>query len=135
MKIKFRIPSDIKKVKQASQKIQACLDSRNLVQASIFDVQLAVEEAIVNAIRHGNKSQLKKTVHIDCEINDEAIVIAVEDEGQGFDVSNLPDPTAGENLLKPGGRGLLIIRNKMDKVEFNSKGNKIIMTKFFKGGH
>ena len=129
--MKFKISGDFKKVKEISQKILQCLNEKQLNDAFLFDVKLAAEEAMINAIKYGNESEVNKTVSINCDITKEAVVIAVEDGGRGFDYRNLPDPTREENLLKTKGRGLFIIRNIMDKVEFNSKGNKIIMTKSF----
>lgn len=130
--MKFAIASDIKKVKEASEKILRCLNGRDLSDSFLFDVRLASEEAVINAIKHGNKGEAGKAVKIDCNVKEEAVVITVEDEGEGFDYKNLPDPTREENILKGYGRGLFLIHNAVDKVEFNSPGNKITMTKFFK---
>jgi len=131
LKMEFKLSSDFKKVKEISQKILQCLNKRQADESFLFDVKLACEEAMINAIKYGNKSRADKTVSINCDISKEAVIIAVEDEGEGFNCKDLPDPTREENLLKTRGRGLFIIHNVMDKVEFNSKGNKIIMTKFF----
>ena len=129
--MEFKISNDFKKVKEISQNILQCLNKRQVDESFLFDVKLACEEAMINAIKYGNESKTNKTVRINCDITKEAVVIAVEDEGQGFNYRNLFEPTTEENLLKTKGRGLFIIRNILDKVEFNSKGNKIIMTKFF----
>ena len=131
--MKFKISSDLKKIKEVSGKILQGLSERKLSQAFLFDVKLACEEALINAIKYGNKSQAEKIVSINCDITKEAVVISVEDEGNGFNFRDLPDPTEAENLLKAGSRGLFLIRNIMDKVEFNTKGNRITMTKFFPG--
>ena len=127
----YRISNNLHKVKEVSRKILNLLDERRLGESFIFDVKLASEEAMINAIKYGNRSSADKSVRIDCDITKEAIVISVEDEGQGFDYRNLPDPTKDENLTKGEGRGLFLIHNVMDKVEFNSQGNRITMTKFF----
>jgi len=129
--MKFKIGADFKEIKEVSRKILQCLNKRPLSEAFYFDVKLACEEAMVNAIKYGSKSGRDKTVNINCDITEQAVVITVEDEGRGFDYRNLPDPTRDENLIKAGGRGLFLIRNMMDKVEFNSKGNKVTMTKLF----
>lgn len=130
--MKFAIASDFKKVKEVSQKILQFLNGRQLSDSFLFDVRLACEEAVINAIKHGNQSSARKTVSISCDVTEEAVVIAVEDQGQGFDYRNLPDPTKEENIFKGCGRGLFLIHNAVDKVEFNSPGNKITMTKSFK---
>ena len=129
--MKFKISSDLKRIKEVSGKILRTLNKRKLDQTFLFDIKLAGEEATINAIKYGNKSQVEKTVSINCDITKEAVVITVEDEGEGFNFRDLPDPTKDENILKAGGRGLFLIRNLMDKVEFNTKGNRIIMTKLF----
>jgi len=128
----FKIPSNFKKVKEVSRKILQGLEKKQVNHSFLFDIKLACEEAMINAIKHGNKSDPDKTVTITCDIKKDAVVIAVEDQGRGFNYKNLSDPTEDENLLKAGGRGLFLIQNIMDKVEFNPQGNKITMTKFFK---
>ena len=128
--MQFKINNDIKKIKQISNKILECLSSKQLSEDFKFDVRLACEEAIINAIKYGNKSNPNKSVNIDCHISQEAVAISIKDEGEGFDYKNLPDPTEDQNLFKNGGRGLFLIHKIMDKVEFNSKGNRITMTKF-----
>lgn len=131
--MKFEITSDLKKIRQASQRILECLNDRQVDEGFVFDVKLACEEALINAVKHGNQFQADKIVKIDCQLTEASIVIAIEDKGKGFDYKNLPDPTKRENLLKAGKRGLFLIRQAMDKVDFNLQGNKITMTKFFPG--
>ena len=130
--MRYKISNNFKEIKQVSGKILQYLNKRQLDGSFLFDVKLACEEAMINAIKYGNKSKSDKAVSITSDIREDAIVITVEDEGQGFDFRDLPDPTKDENILKAGGRGLFLIHNAMDKVEFNAKGNKITMTKFFK---
>ncbi|MBN2097401.1 MAG: ATP-binding protein [Candidatus Omnitrophica bacterium] len=130
--MEFRINSDLKRIKEASLKILAGLEKKQLDQGFLFDLKLACEEAMINAVKYGNKSNKDKTVSISCDIRDDAVVVSVEDEGNGFDYRALPDPTSGENITKTRGRGIFLIRQLMDKVEFNSPGNRITMTKFFK---
>jgi serine/threonine-protein kinase RsbW len=96
----------------------------------IFAIHLALEEAILNALKHGNKFDPKKTVDIDYQITDEKCDIAVADEGEGFAPDSLPDPRAEENLYKPCGRGVLLMRSYMDVVEFNEPGNRVHMIKY-----
>lgn len=80
-------------------------------------IDLAVREAVANAIQHGNREDPTKTVQVDFGLEEEEAVIRVRDEGEGFDPATLADPLAKENLLQPGGRGLLYIRSFMDGVE------------------
>jgi len=98
----------------------------------IFAIHLALEEAIFNALKHGNKFDPKKKVDIDYLITDEKCDISVADEGSGFSPESLPDPRAEENLFKPCGRGVLLMRSYMDVVEFNDPGNRVHMIKYKK---
>lgn len=95
----------------------------------VFDVHMALEEAIVNAIKHGNQLDPAKQVHIICSISRQLVQFEVEDEGPGFCEEDVPDPTDPENWEKPSGRGLLLMRSYMDSVEFNDSGNRVVMKK------
>ena len=94
-----------------------------------FRVQLAYEEAIVNAIRHGNRNDPDKNVTVEFTCDYETVRIQIEDEGAGFDLKKVPDPRSEELLEVPGGRGVLLISEIMSEVKYNSKGNQITMTK------
>ena len=95
----------------------------------VFGVRLALEEALVNAIKHGNRMDPDKSVRIGCQVCDKQVRIEIEDQGSGFDVSDVPDPTEDENLEKPGGRGIMLMRSFMSTVEYNASGNRLVMTK------
>ena len=95
-----------------------------------FAVHLAIEEAFVNAIKHGNKMDSRRTVKIEYEAGPEGIEIWLTDEGDGFDPESVPDPRSGQNIYKPEGRGLLLIRSYMDEVSFNERGNRIHMVRY-----
>lgn len=99
---------------------------------SLFAIHLALEEAIVNALKHGNKFDSSKKVDVSYHITESKCDISVTDEGCGFDPDSLPDPRAEENLYKPSGRGVLLIRSYMDVVEFNKIGNSVHMVKLNK---
>jgi serine/threonine-protein kinase RsbW len=92
-------------------------------------VRLALEEAVVNAIRHGNKLDPEKKIFVSYLVEDARITISVEDEGPGFDLDSVPDPTAEENLEADHGRGILLMRVYMDEVVYNEKGNRVTLTK------
>lgn len=97
-------------------------------EASRFAVRLAIEEAIVNAFKHGHKKLDKnETVSVEYEVSPEAISIVVTDKGPGFAPEAVPDPTAEENLMKTSGRGLLLMRAYMTEVSHNDAGNQIRM--------
>lgn len=94
-----------------------------------FAVRLALDEALANAISHGNHQDPAKQVTVDCTIDDEEAVLSVEDEGRGFDPRQVPDPTLDENLEKPHGRGIMLMRAYMSRVSFNKAGNCVTMVK------
>jgi len=99
-------------------------------EEDIFAVHLAVEEAFINAVRHGNRMDPQKSTRIEYSVDSRKISVSLTDEGEGFDPEAVPDPRNGENLLKTSGRGLLLISSYMDEVRFNDRGNRVQMTKY-----
>ncbi len=83
-----------------------------------------------NAIRHGNGSDPKKTIEVRYEVNRERTAITITDQGRGFDLSVVPDPTADENIEKPCGRGIMLMFAYMDEVRYNDTGNQVHMIKW-----
>ncbi len=130
----FQIPSDPGYVKEASSRVLDSIKELNLDKDIIFDIRLCLEEAIINAIKYGNKCDKGLPVHISYSLGDGRLEIVIRDQGKGFDYGNIPDPRSSGNILKHGGRGLFLIRNLMDEVEFNNSGNEIKMVKFLSGG-
>jgi len=108
------------------------LKAKKYGQDDIFAVHLAVEEAFLNAIKHGNQNDPTKRIKIDCLVDEQKIEIAVTDDGGGFNPKDVPDPRFGENLYKLQGRGLFLIRTYMHKVDFNERGNRIRMIRYKK---
>jgi len=98
-------------------------------QRDIFGVHLALEEAVVNAIKHGNRDDPDKKVQVRCKISTSRCWILVQDEGPGFNPQDVPDCTLDENLEKPSGRGLKLMRNFMSMIEYNESGNRVVMEK------
>lgn len=98
-------------------------------QRDVFGVHLALEEAVVNAIKHGNGEDPGKSVQVICRISRIRCWISIEDQGDGFDPEKVPDCTLDENLDKPCGRGLKLMRNFMTFVEYNEQGNRVVMEK------
>ena len=101
-------------------------------QRDVFAVHLALEEAVVNAIKHGNGENPDKKVHVSCKISRRRCWIQIEDEGRGFNPASVPDCTLDENLDKPSGRGLKLMRNFMSWVEYNDRGNGVVMEKILR---
>lgn len=93
----------------------------------LFATRLALEEAVVNALKHGHGSDPGKAVRIRYSLTAERILVEVEDEGPGFRPAEVPNPTADENLRKPNGRGILLMRSFMNLVRFNERGNRVTL--------
>ena len=109
--------------------IMAMLQESGFSKEDVFAVHLALEEAFINAIRHGNEMDPDKEVKVDYSVDSEKFEVWIEDEGPGFDPQSIPDPRCGENLYKPNGRGLLLMRSYMDAVEHYGPGNKVHMVR------
>ena len=120
-------PSAIDKV---YSEILAELKDNDFIEADTFAVHLALEEAFLNAVKHGNKMDPSKEIKIDYSISTDKAEIYITDEGKGFDPNVVPDPRCEENLYKTDGRGLLLIRSYMDVVEFNEQGNCIHLVRY-----
>jgi serine/threonine-protein kinase RsbW len=97
----------------------------------VYQVSMAVREAMVNAVLHGNRYDPQKRVELTLERSDRNLVVSVRDQGEGLDVQKIPDPLAPENLLKQSGRGIFLMRAFMDEVQVNSSssGTEIILIK------
>ena len=120
------LPSDTSRMAKFNQAIIALLEAAKFNPKTIFGIRLATEEAFVNAIKHGNGGDHDKHVMVSCRISENVFTIRIKDEGEGFEPGEVPDPTAPENLAKPSGRGLMLMRNYL-KVEFNETGNCVTM--------
>jgi serine/threonine-protein kinase RsbW len=99
-------------------------------QEDIFAIKLALEEALVNAVKHGNRLDSAKCVRVQYQVTDQRADIAIEDQGCGFNPADLPNPTSDENLEKSTGRGILLMRAYMSSVVFNPAGNRVTLTRF-----
>ena len=116
-----------------SHYIDRILDRMKLLEwpeKDMFNVQLAFEEAMTNAIMHGNHFDPQKKVWLQCCVGTHEVRISIRDEGKGFNPDMLPDPRHPDNILTPSGRGILLIRHIMSIVEFLPNGNGLTMTKF-----
>ena len=123
------IPTNMQAARQLAEELLDKAQFTGYSEPALFAIRLALEEALVNAIRHGNKSDPGKSVTVCTEVDDKQATITITDEGNGFDPGIVPDPTADENLEKPCGRGIMLMRSYMDKVEFNERGNEVRMIK------
>jgi serine/threonine-protein kinase RsbW len=96
----------------------------------VFAIHLALEEALLNAVQHGNKADTTRQIGVECLITPEKFDISITDQGSGFNPEVVPDPRSEENLYKSWGRGLLLMRSYMDVVEYNKTGNCVHMIKY-----
>ena len=94
------------------------------------NIMIAVTEAVNNAIRHGSHNDSSKNVSLLLSLDDATIKFRVEDEGEGFNFQNLPDPTAPENIEKPGGRGIFLMKHLSDEVDFK-EGGRVVELSFY----
>lgn len=102
-------------------------DSLNLSEDSFGNVLISVTEAINNAVVHGNKNDERKKIILEVLSNGDKVCYAIKDEGAGFDFMNLPDPTAPENIEKPNGRGVFLMKSLADEVVFEDNGSKVLL--------
>ena len=127
-----QIPSHLSEVNKLIQNILKLLHSLGINKSTSFDIRLCLEEAMINAVKHGNKNNRNLLVKIDYSISDEMFKVSIEDSGSGFDYKHLPDPTVRKNLLKTKGRGIYLMKHLMNKVFFNKDGNRVTMIKYLK---
>jgi serine/threonine-protein kinase RsbW len=127
-----RIPSDAAEARRVQEQIEQLLADCSCHEHDLFSIKLALEEALVNAIKHGNQYDRGKNVDIVYQLLPDRFIVHITDEGDGFDPSDVPDPTAIENLERPCGRGLMLMRHYMTEVNYNPKGNSVSMLKVFR---
>jgi serine/threonine-protein kinase RsbW len=123
------IPSDTALGQEVQERIVSRLEQLEFPPRDVFGVRLALEEALVNAIKHGNGMDPNKSVRIQWRIDPESVCVEIEDEGPGFIPAEIPDPTAEENLERPCGRGIMLMRSFMSRVEYQGRGNKVLLEK------
>lgn len=128
-KIEFEIPSAISLMHSILDYLVKRVEKVGVVNLENSNLFIALDEAFVNAVKHGNKFDAAKNVRITAEVSPKEARFTVEDEGEGFDVNAIPDPLDPENLFKTSGRGVLLIHNIMDEVRYNERGNKLEMIK------
>jgi serine/threonine-protein kinase RsbW len=125
----FLIPSDLNEARMVQEAIENQLKHNQYEDREIFGIKLALEEAIVNAIKHGNQMDNNKKVHVFFRVLPDRFDIGITDEGPGYDPGDVPDPLADENLERPSGRGLFLMRHYMTEVTVHPPGNRLTMYK------
>lgn len=131
-KTELILPSRIEAIAEAASVAAEIADRLGLSEEAAFGLDMAMREAVTNAVLHGNKKDETKKVEITFQDTGAALVVTVRDQGLGFDPASVPDPTAEQNLLKTSGRGILFMRTFMDDVEWERHpegGTVVRMTK------
>jgi serine/threonine-protein kinase RsbW len=128
-KIEFELPSDLALMNGVLQYLLERVAKLGLIKPERSNLFVALDEAFVNAVKHGNKNDPRKLVRITAELSPKEACFTVEDEGEGFNVKDIPDPCDPTNLFKSSGRGVLLMYNIMDEVEYNAQGNRVKMVK------
>ncbi|HEV2764984.1 MAG TPA: ATP-binding protein [Pyrinomonadaceae bacterium] len=127
--IEFELPSDLSLMNGVLHYLHERVALLGLIKPERSNLFIALDEAFVNAVKHGNGSDPKKLVRITADLSAREARFTVEDEGEGFNVHDIPDPRDPANLFKTSGRGVLLIYNIMDEVEYNERGNRLTMIK------
>ncbi|HZN67027.1 MAG TPA: ATP-binding protein [Tepidisphaeraceae bacterium] len=127
--IRATISSDYSAGRDVQQRILDDVERHGYSSDSTFAIRIALEEAMVNAIKHGNGQDPSKKVHVEARVTPRRAEITIEDEGPGFDRAGIPDPTDEANLHKCSGRGILLIEAYMDGVEWSHGGRRLRMYK------
>jgi serine/threonine-protein kinase RsbW len=126
--IKISIPSLIENIQVIESFIDNAKEDFEINDDMYGNIMISVTECISNAIIHGNQSNAAKMVHLELQMQQGLLKCSIEDEGSGFDYSDLPDPTEPENIEKLGGRGIFLMRNLSDDVKFEENGKKTILS-------
>lgn len=128
--IKLKIPSLTENIRIIESFIDNAKEKYNIDDDIYGNIMIAVTESVNNAIRHGNALQSSKNVTIFLNLEQDIITFTIQDQGAGFDYQNLPDPTSPENLDKPGGRGIFLMRHLADEVKFKDEG-RLVELRFY----
>ncbi len=116
-------------VPQAQATLVALAESRGFTKEAVFAIRLALDEALSNAVRHGNGNDPTRTVTVECDVSDDRFACTICDEGPGFRPDALPDPTDPAYLERPHGRGVMLMQAYMTEVSFNERGNCVTLVK------
>lgn len=123
--ISIQVPSIMENIRMIESFIDNAKERFHLDDDIYGNIMIAVTEAVNNAIKHGNSSDKSKNVHLSLSLDNSMIKFVIKDEGNGFNYDNLPDPTAPENLEKPGGRGIFLMKHLSDEVDFKEEGRVV----------
>ncbi len=127
--IELTLTSDYDAVRSCEEAILDGIERHGYDDDFRFAIKLALEEALTNAIRHGHANDTQKSIQVRYRVDAQRVIIMVRDQGRGFDPESVPDPTLDENLERPCGRGVMLMRCYMTSIHYNDKGNEVWMLK------
>lgn len=126
---KIVVKNDLVAAREPERRILEEVSSHGYDENVTFAIKLALEEAITNAFRHGNKCDPDKSITVSYSVTNQHVEIEIADEGEGFEPSKVPDPTLPEFIDRPHGRGIMLMRSYLDEVTFNKWGNIVRLVK------
>jgi len=132
--LEVKLESTLDSVDVAEEMVKQFAEQTGFAEDEVHQIGMAVRESVINAVVHGNCYSSQKKVSLAVETEGDRLTIRVQDQGAGFEVDDVPDPLADENLLRKSGRGLFLIRAFMDGVELHRlrpEGMEVVMTKNF----
>lgn len=127
--VEMTIPNEFDAARAAEEQILRDVEKHGYEPEACFAIRLSVEEALTNAVKHGNKNDRSKRVHVNYRVDPKQVVILIRDEGPGFNPGTVPDPTSATRLSLPNGRGIMLMHAYMDEVQYNQTGNEVRLVK------
>jgi len=123
------IPNNLTAARKVGEKIMRQIEAMGYSPRCVFGIRLALEEALVNAFKHGNQGDESKRIFVSYAINPQRVVVRVRDEGPGFNPDRVPDPTSPDRICLPCGRGIMLMKAYLDEVTFSVPGNEVQLIK------
>lgn len=125
--ISIQMPSVMEEAHKVRNQIIQTARGAGFDESVCFGIQLAIDEALSNAIKHGNRNDPQRVVHVTYHVDGNRLHLRIGDEGDGFDPDQIDDPTSEENLESPTGRGIFLMRAYMTSIEYNDLGNEVVL--------
>ncbi len=125
----IQIRSTLQEAKKPEAEILDQVQRFGYAEESVFAIKLALEEAMTNAVKHGNGNDATKAITVRFAVNADRAVIIVRDDGEGFDPQQIPDPTTADRISLPDGRGIMLMHAYMDDVRYRDNGREVYMMK------
>lgn len=131
--LQFEVPSALEEIAGATRRVFDFFSDAGLSESDRFDLRLSFEEILINAMKHGNGYRKELPVRVTLSMADDGeLKIAVQDQGKGFDVSRVKDPTIGDNIEAYSGRGVYLVKHLMDRMEYLAGGTRVEISKRLK---